>query len=328
MVKAGLSPREFIEQSSCFVFQNGLVLTFNDEIACRVPIGGSLKGAVAANLLFTILSKIPDDDLRVTEHNGELEFRGKRKKFGVVRDSEIFLPVDRVETPKKWNPLSEDLAQSVKLVQHCVGKDESKFLLTCVHLHPDYIEACDNHQVMRCQSKTGFTKPILVRGSSLKHIISLQLDEVSITDNWLHFRNKQTELIFSTRKYEEEYPDLEKLLKVKGHPITLPRSIGEVCDRAEIFSTDQGVKDPLVEVSLSDGVIRLTGRGGAGWYKEAKKAAYNGPPLLFSIAPQLLKYISETGTDFLVSESRIKVSGVTDNMEWNYITALGKIQNE
>jgi len=33
MVKAGLSPREFIEQSSCFAFKEGEVLTFNDESA-------------------------------------------------------------------------------------------------------------------------------------------------------------------------------------------------------------------------------------------------------------------------------------------------------
>ena len=34
-VQAGLSSKEMIEQSSCFAFIKGKVVTYNDEISCR-----------------------------------------------------------------------------------------------------------------------------------------------------------------------------------------------------------------------------------------------------------------------------------------------------
>ena len=34
-VSPGLANRELIEQSSCFVFKSGMVMTFNDEVAGR-----------------------------------------------------------------------------------------------------------------------------------------------------------------------------------------------------------------------------------------------------------------------------------------------------
>lgn len=326
MIKAGLSPREFVEQGTCVVFQEGFAMTFNDEIACRIPIGGKLHGAVTATLLIQILAKIPDDDLEIEETDKEFQFKGKSKRFGILRDSEIFLRIDQVETPEKWKPLPEEVVESIKLVRHCVSGDESKFLLTCIHLHSDYVEACDNHQVMRCLVPTGLKDPILVRGSSLVSIVDLQLDSIALTEHWIHFRNKASGLILSIRRYDEDYPDLGKQLNAKGHPVTLPKSIGEVCDRAEVFSNHQAGGDPLVEVSLSNGVIRLSGRGAGGWYKEIKKAKYDGPPIVFTIAPKLLKYITTTGENFLLSQDRLKVTGGAER--WEYVTALGSVNGD
>ncbi len=145
MVQSGLSPREFIEQSSCFVFDDGRVMTFNDEVACQKKIGVSITGAIQATSLLDILQKLEDPILSITENEkGELEFKGKKKAFGITKDAEIFLPINQVEVPEKWRPLPKEFTEAVGLVQHCVSGDESQFLLTCIHIHPDYIEACDN----------------------------------------------------------------------------------------------------------------------------------------------------------------------------------------
>src|SRR6516164_1593194 len=169
MVKAGLAPREMVEQSSCFVFKDGNVVTFNDEVACRKPIGINVTGAVQAQALLDILSKMEDDMLEVTENDQkQLEFQGKRKSFAVTKDAEIFLPIDRVETPKKWHKLPKEFIEAVGLVQHCVSTDESRFLLTCIHLARNFVESCDNHQLIRVTlDNDQFEEPALVRGASL-----------------------------------------------------------------------------------------------------------------------------------------------------------------
>lgn len=323
MVRAGLSPREFIEQSSCLVFQHGMVMTFNDEVACRKKVGLDITGAVQAASLFEILGKLTDPELLVRENEkGELEFRGKKKGFGVTKDAEVFLPIDRVEMPEKWRDLPKEFVEAIGLVQHCVSTDQSRFLLTCIHISSEFIQACDNHQVLRVQVHTGLKNDILVRGTSLQHIVSMGMDQVALTKSWIHFKNQEG-LVFSCRRYVEEYPSLDSVLKVKGHPIVIPKGMVEASDRAAVFASDKS-GDPLVTVSLSDGVIRIVGEGVGGWYKEVKKAAYKGPSLDFLIAPNLLKQIAEQYQEATISETKLKVVGG----HWEYVTVLGRPEDK
>ncbi len=320
MVKAGLSPREFIEQSNCFVFRDGHVMTFNDEVACRKKTSLTITGAVQATSLLAILEKLEDPELRVEENErGELEFRGKGRRFAVTKDAEVFLPIDRVEEPERWRPLPPEFVESVDLVRHCASKDETKFSLTCIHLHPEYIEACDNKQLLRCRIVTGLKRSVLVRSSALDSVITLGMDEVASTKSWIHFKNPSG-LVFSCRKYVEDYPSLDEILVFKGHPVVLPKGLAEASDKAAIFATDKSTGDPLVMVSLAEGVIRISGEGATGWYKEVRRINYNGPAMKFLIAPSLLRGISEKYSDAQISTDRLKVSGG----HWDYITVLGK----
>ncbi len=322
MVKAGLSPREYVEQSSCICFQDRTMMTFNDEIACRKKIDLDITGAVQASSLLAILEKLNDPELLVRENDGELEFRGKRKGFGITKDVEIFLPINRVEMPEKWRDLPKEFIEAIGLVQHCVSTDESRFLLTCIHLHPDWVESCDNLQLIRVRVKTGLKGSVLVRGASLGHITSLAMDKVAMTKSWIHFKNQEG-LIFSCRRYAEDYPSLDKILSFDGHPIVIPKGLADASDRAAVFAMDKA-GEPLVTVKISNGVIRIIGEGLTGWYREVKKVNYNGPPMEFLIAPELLKYISEKYSDAELSKDKLKVSGSS----WTYVTVLGRKQEE
>lgn len=324
MVKAGVSPREFIEQSSCVIFQDDQVITFNDEVACRKPTClKGITGAVQAAALMAILEKLTEPELKVRENEkGELEFRGKKKGFGIVKDAEIFLPIDRVEIPEKWKSLPPEFTEAVGLVQHCVSKDENKFLLTCIHLSPTHIEACDNLQIMRYELATKLKDSVLVRGTSLQQLTSLAMDSISLTESWIHFRN-QSGLIYSCRRYVEEYPSLDDILSVKGHAIVIPKGLSEASERAAVFAADKA-GDPLMTIALREGLIRLTGEGLSGWYKEVKKVAYHGPPLEFVISPELLKHISDKHSDALISQDKLKVTGGS----WSYVTVLGRKTNK
>ena len=293
-------------------------MTFNDEVACRKPIKVTLTGAVQAQSLLDILAKLDDKELTVEENEkGELEFRGEKKAFGITRDAEIFLPIDRVEIPERWHPLPTEFLEAIRLVQHCVSTDESKFLLTCIHLHPDYIEACDNHQLMRCTMRSGLKSSVLVRGASLNQVVTLGMSEVARTKSWIHFKNED-DLIFSCRIYTEEFPSFDAALAVEGNPIVLPKGLIEASDRAAVFASDKA-GDPLVAVTLKTGALRITGEGLSGWYKEIKSVDYKGPQLDFLIAPELLKHITDKYSDAVINKEKLKASGG----KWIYITVLG-----
>jgi len=319
MVRPGLSPREFIEQSSCFVFKDGMVMTFNDEIACRIETDLKIEGAIQANNLISILEKIDDPELDVAlNDDGQLEFKAKRKRFGIVMDAEIFLPIDSVEKPTKGHELSKEFTEAIGLVQHCISTDESKFVLTCIHITPDYIEACDNLQIMRVKVDTGVKESILVRGKSLAQIVNLGMDKMSVTKSWIHFQN-HTGMVFSTRIFTDDYEELDDLMEVeKGSDIVIPKGLKEAAERASVFATDR-VGDAQVGVKIRDGRVRLRGEGVTGFYEEVKRVAYDGPPIEFVIAPELLCHISSNYSDAKINESKLKAGGG----QWTYVTVLG-----
>lgn len=324
LVKPGLSAREFIEQSSCFVFRNGEVATFNDEVACRKPTNLKIKGAIQASSFLEVLQKIEDPELDVAQSaKGELEFRGKRKRFAMTRDAEVFLPLDRVEEPKGWRELPPAFITGLEMVRDCVSTDESRFLLTCIHVHPDYLEACDGMAALRYPVRLGHKRPLLVRGASVVHILGVGMSEVSLTSSWVHFRNSSG-LILSCRRFQESYPSMEKALSCDGHKVVLPRGLKGAGERASIFASDQA-GETAVHIVLRSGAMAVNGHGASGRYREYLPVKYKGPELSFYVVPRLLDRICTRYKEAVVSEDRLLARGGEDE-SWTFVASLSRGQ--
>lgn len=318
MVKPGLATREFIEQSSCFAFKGGWVYTFNDEIACRIKLNIGVEGAVQANKLLAILERIGDKELDVTENKkGELAFRGRHKSFAFNRDAEIHLSYTKVSKPTDWHPVSKQFLEAIGNVVQCASTDESQFNYTCIHVTPTYVEACDNYQALRVRMKNSHLEEgFMSRATSLAHLPSLGVTEMSVSQDWVHFRNAQG-LVFSCRMFKDDYPDITHLYKVQGDPITLTESVKEACETAEVMSADRTGDDSLL-VRLGRNRIRIVGEGLSGWYREDRPVTYDGAELEFYIKPKLLVFIVGKYSDAMVGENRLLAS----SKSWRYVTAL------
>ncbi len=308
-VQPGVSQREILEQSSLFALSKGDVFTFNDETACRTSSGlpNSFEGAVPHKPLLEVLRKFPDDDIHVDVTDSEILITGKSDKAGIRLEKEITLPIQHVEKPEKWVKLHEDFADGIGIVQNCASTDQTAFDLSCVHIHPKWLEACDNFQLCRWEMKTGVKQATLVRQSAIKHITSLGMTELSETATWLHFRNPNG-LILSCRRYVEEYQDLTKILDVEGISVQLPKGLADACDKASIF-TAENVDSNRVMVSLKPGTLTLRGQGVSGWYeKPPRKIAYDGEPMSFLCSPKLLSELVKKHNECTLSSNRLKVS--------------------
>jgi DNA polymerase III sliding clamp (beta) subunit (PCNA family) len=321
-VQPGLSPREIVEQSSCFVFKDGRVVTYNDEVACSNTCCLDAVGAVQAEPLLAILQKLPEEEIEVTTEDGELRIRGKSRRAGLHMEAEITLPVDSIEVPADWKTLCDGFAEAISIVQTCAGKDESKFCLTCVHITPKYIEACDNYQVSRYRMKTRFTEDALVRRNSIKHIVSLGFTEFCETKNWLHFRSGEG-LVLSCRRFLEDFPDISGMLAGSGTPISLPKGLADAADAANVFSSEGAEDDDQVAITLSPGKVRVKGVGVTGWYSETKKVQYDGEELQFLISPKLLIQLVREHSECEVGSNRLRVTGD----RFVYVSCLGVVKD-
>lgn len=318
-VAPGLAIKEAVEQSSCFVFQKGRVITFNDEIACSTSCEIGFEGAVAAKPLLDLLAKLAEKELDLVVETAELIVKGKRRRAGITREATITLPVGVVEPPVKWTDIDTEFTEAISVVQHCAGKDPNNFALTCIHLTPDFAESCDNFQVARYPVKTGVAAPCLVKRDSIRHIVGLGMTEVSETKTWIHYRNP-SELVFSVRREVHDFQDLNHILEMEGTPTTLPGGLAEAVAKAEIFSA-QNAENNVVIVELRAGQLRLRGVGVSGWYEERKEVKWTGEPFSFSIEPKLLLEIVNRTNDCIITPGRLKVDGG----KFVFVTCLGKV---
>lgn len=320
-VQPGLAEREVLEQSSCFVFESGRVITFNDEIACSNKCDLGFSGAVRAKPLLSILHKLTEEDLEIDWAEGECRIQGNRKEMGILGEKEIVLPVDKLERPTKWHELPEAFIEAIGLVQHCTSTDEAQFVLTCVHLTPTYLEACDNTQLTRVKVATPVKQNILVRRDSVKHVVTLGMTEMAETESWVHFRNP-VGLTLSCRRFVDEYYDISGLMKFTGEKIVLPKGLTNAADKAAVFA--ESIEGANVQVELRPGKLRLTGQGVAGWYRETRKVAYEGQALSFLVSPTLLMEITKKYTDAEISPTRLRVRGPN----WQYVACLGTTEGK
>lgn len=309
-VQAGLaSQKEILEQSKSFVFKNGFVYTFNDELFCRCPSGfdESICGAVPAEKTLKVLNKMKSDELDVTATDSELVF--SRKGTARLRmENEITLPIDSVEIPEEWQKLPDDFVEAIEVVQQCTaGTDHNRQELTCVHIHPDKIEATDRTQICNWPMKTGVKEATLIRQSSIKNVIGLGIVEFAESRAWVHFRNSDG-AVLSCRRFVEKYPDIEKALRVEGEKVTLPKGLADETDCASEFSSENEKDRVLVE--LSKGKVRIKGVGISGSYDSgARKSPYSGPSMNFLISPELLLRLFKKHNDCILSPNRLKVDG-------------------
>ena len=322
-VSPGLAVREAVEQSSCFVFRDGHVVTFNDEIACSIECDIGVDGAVAAKPLLELLGKLTEEvvDIAPKDGGGELIVKGKRRRAGITLEAEISLPVSSVEKPGKWTDLDPEFADAVGVVQQCASRDANQFALTCIHITPDCVEACDNFQLARYPLETGVRKPCLVKRDSLKHVTGLGMTEVSETKTWIHFRNP-TGLTLSVRREVMDYEDLDGILEMEGTPTTLPGGLAEAVEKAEIFRAENSEHNVVI-VNLRPGELRLRGVGATGWYEERKQVKWDGGNLAFNIAPKLLVDITTRTNDCAIAPGRLKIDGG----KFTYVTCLGKLED-
>lgn len=321
-VAAGLAlQQETVEQASCFVFKGGDVITFNAEVMCLYKSPMDFEGAVPAQELMGILQKLPDDDVDVVVESGKCVVKGKgRRRATIAMDDNILLPYEKVETAVTWHPVHADFAEGVTTVQTVSSKKDKRFVCACIRIHPHYMEALDNLQMIRYTVPTPITVPMLVRTNAIQFIPALGMTEMAETRGWLHFRNPAG-LTVRCRRYTEEYPDLDSIMPQNCRPVTLPGGLANSVGLAEVFSGETKDSNQVL-VKLRPGFLYIKGEGSKGKFEEEKPVTYDGPPMAFMISAKLLTELTKRQAECELGEKFLKVKGA----RFVYITCLGVVE--
>jgi len=321
IVKPGLANKEMIEHSTSFAFIGGRVVTYNDEISLSHPVAGlEIEGAVHAEELYKLLSKLKKDEIEIETEGGQILLKaGSRSKAGLTLQQDIKLPLEEIGEVGKWKTLPEDFTRLVRFAMGSCSRDMSKPVLTCVHVSKEgLIEGSDGFRITRCTMEEGMpVKDFLLPSSSAAELVRLQPTKIAEGKGWIHFQTAEGS-IMSCRIFEDEFPDVSPFLEVEGIEVTFPRTIVEALDRASVFAKRDHFLDEHITVVIAENRIKLKSKSLTGWLEEEINMKFEDDPISFDITPYLLMGILSETLTCVISEDGLRFAGCG----WVYVTTL------
>lgn len=311
-VRPGLATNEHIEQSTSFAFMKDKVVTFNDEISISYPIKCGVNGAVKAEELYALLSKIEpkkDELLEIEQEEHEVQIRGKRTTAGIRLQSEIRLPLNEVDyITEKWEKAPLDLSDALKLAMFSASKDMTRPILTCLSITKNAVYSSDGYRATKVLLGTHARKEFLIPATIAMELIKHPFTKYQIQENWGHFLCKDNTL-FSFRTISGEFPSksIDDTLNFTGQTIQFPSKMSEALHRAEIFSKKKERLDETVKIIIKGKRIEIRGEGEYGWLKE--KMSLTKPiseNVEFQINPSFLCDVLQRTNTCLIGKARVK----------------------
>lgn len=307
--EAGLSKKEQIVQSNCFIFLDGYVYTQWEEVQCSHKCDIGIEGAVTAEKLLAILQRLTTPKLDISIKDGYLIIKTKGRSAKIRMEEEVLQKI-RDEDPK-WKKLPTAWDAAIKAVRDSASTDDESWMMTCIHITPKLVEACDCLNLTRFTLKTGIKTPSLVRATSLNSVIGCGMVQVAESENWIHFRN-ETDLEISVYRWtveEADYPDLDGWMEIADTTkLQLPKGIIDASEICELFSKEMG-DDNYILVELGKGKITLTGKGMSGQFKEKRDCDYSGDDVSFFVTPPLLRRVTNDMPDCEINGAHLRVKG-------------------
>jgi len=301
----GLSKKEILEQSNSFVFYEGKIITFNDEIFCSSDSPLEFDAVIVADDLMKILSRLPDEEIDIDLKGEEMIIKGKRRTAGITCASTVHLPFEAVPSPDKWTKLVPGFGKMLQQASRTCGSDETQYKTTCVHVTPDLIQACDNFRFLRVDMETGLDQEILIPASSIGTLNGITLKRASIGEGWIHFKSDAKQLISVRCSHEKYHTGIDELLEVQGEEITLPKNLAEMIGRAEVMN--KSGYDARISITIEEGKLKILARKDGGWFREEKRIKYEGDSLVFDVHPQFLAEVLERTHKVLVGQNKLKL---------------------
>jgi hypothetical protein len=319
-VKPGLAGKEIIEQSTSFAFMGDRVVTYNDEISISHPVEGlNLTGAIRAEELYQLLSKLKREEIEVEITATEVILSSGKMKAGLILQSEIKLPLEEIGEISKWKTLPENFSEACQFVASSCSTDMSRAILTCVHITGNQVEASDAYQIAQFKFNSGLSAKtnLLIPATSIREVIKINPTKIALGSGWVHFQN-EAGTVLSCRIFEDEFPDTSSHMEVEGIEITFPKTIGEILDRASVFSKQAVSTDETITITLDKNRVKIAGKSDSGWFEEEANIKFSEEKTSFMITPSLFRNILNRSNSCVLGSSKVKFSGEN----WDFMALL------
>lgn len=325
IVKPGLASKEILEQTTSFAFFKNRIVTYNDEISISHPFECEFEGAVKAEELYGLLSKVTKDEVDLTVTKSELLFSSGRTKAGLKFETTVSLPLKDIPKKMEVLPDQKQFAEFLSFAMRTCSNDSSQPKLTCVSIGADgFIIGSDGYRLLMCEGKELPVKDFLLPASNAAEIAKLTPTHISLEKGWAHFKNKAGTVI-SCRRLDDAYLPQDQVDSVLSFTnigkAEFPEKINEMVDRVYQLAKRDSFLDEQIEVIIEAGKITLKAKSNItnSWIEERStlKCEKN---ISFIINPTLLRDIIKVTRTAIFDRSLRKIKFKGEN--WQYVLML------
>lgn len=317
LASLGVNNKETAAQSSFFMFTGDSIVGDNEIIHAKVNFETEITGAIKAEELMSILSKMVSPAIDMTVDGDSLVFKSGRSKTGLT-----IYPLLR-ESVARINPLEDDpegfkkimevdtgISVGLEACKPCCSSSLSNRALSAINVSKRSMIACDNFQAIRVSSDTDIISidNVLIPSYAIDAMMGIQFDQLYMNDDFLCVAvNSQTKnwIMFEAIDSNEiEYPDIEFLFGSHGTEIKFPDGFLDAVKKAEVFAKNSLKSEEIyVQVSITPESMVVRGEGTNGFYEEEFDFTFDSK-VKFVASPRTL--------DFLLNKDFIKIELIND----------------
>ena len=186
------------------------------------------------------------------------------------------------------------------------SKPEDGFIKTCVHIHPEFLEASDAKRFIQFPLPNFVQKPLLMRGETIKVMCQLGNDQRTGDGKLAALPKSDGIAVVPEKDHPGGLPRLlSPFLEIRGKKVKFPKGLAEVAMRAGILEDEQGD----IKLSLTKEKILVNGKSVLGEHEEECATKYLGEPISFMIEPKLIGELIDQGSETRVSDTCLRVDG-------------------
>lgn len=270
-----------LEGADLFVFANGKIFTYNDNVSVTVPIHDEgmieegVTGCVRAEEFFKVVSKFPGDEIKFAKggENSWVLKCGKAKAEMTLLEFDYGMRMKNVEVDEDgWKELPEDFGYALNVCKMSVNKTT----YGGIYFAKNNVFSTDGNQINTYNFADGVDLPeVWVSDKCVAELLKMKkFVSMQVQNNWAHFKGEDG-TVFSV-----------KLLNVEGYPVqaigrvmgstekttaafngTFPVELFKAIDRAASFAIELNDRN-TVRLAVSREKIDVSAETNAGKYTE------------------------------------------------------------
>lgn len=268
-----------LEGSDTFVFTNGFVYTYNDNISVASKLtddAKELSGTIKANDFYILLSRFKDDELKiiVKEDRWIIKSGSARAELTLLADSAIEYVKRILPENPTWKALPVRFFDGMKMALFASNNSS----LSGIYIHNDILTSTDEMRINCYKLDASIEDTVWLADTAVKELLKLNnLEQMNVSQGWVHFLAKDGTIFSCKRLQHEKYPydkvmDLITKNKKEDRDVCgiLPKELVEVVNRASALSMNMESFDAIKLIFNNDGIEVYSERA-SGNYEETVK---------------------------------------------------------